>query len=49
MTAKYPRAEQVSAALYVVTEVVGDYGLEGKWVTSWASKAKSELVATPEV
>ena len=49
LTAKYPRAEQVSAALYVVTEVVGDYGLEGKWVTSWASKAKSELVATPEV
>ena len=49
LTAEYPRAEQVSAALYVVTKVVGNYGLEGKWVTLWASKAKSELVVTPEV
>ena len=49
LTAEYPRAEQVSAALYVVTKVVGDYGLEGKWVTLWASKAKSEFVATSEV
>ena len=49
LTAEYPRAEQVSAALQVVTKVVGDYGLEGKWVTTWASIAKSEFVATSEV
>ena len=49
LTAKYPRAEQVCAALYVVMEIVGDYGLEGEWVTTWASKAKSEFVATSEV
>ena len=49
LTAEYPRAELVSEALYVVTKVVGVYGLEGKWVTSWASGAQSEFLATSEV
>ena len=49
LTAEYPRAELVSEALHVVTKVVGVYGLEGKWVTSWASSSQSEFLATSEV
>ena len=49
LTAEYPRAELVSEALYVVTKVVGVYGLEGKWVTSWADGARSEFLATSEI
>ena len=49
LTAEYPRAELVSEALYAVTKVVGVYGLEGKWVTSWASGDQSEFLATAEV
>ena len=30
---EYPKASLVSKALYDVTKVVEDYGLEGKWVT----------------
>ena len=39
----------VSEALYAVTKVVGVYGLEGNWVTSWASSARSEFLATSDV
>ena len=49
LTAEYPRAELVIEALYVVTKVVGVYGLGGKWVMSWASGAQSEFLATTEV
>ena len=49
LTAEYPRDELVSEALYVVTKVVGVYGLEGKWVTSWASGAQSQFLLTSEV
>ena len=42
----YPRADLVGEALSAVTEVVEAFSLEGKWVTSWASSAKIELVAT---
>ena len=49
LTAEYPRTDLVSDALYAVTTVVGVYGLEGKWVTSWASGARSEFLATTEV
>jgi hypothetical protein len=49
LTAEYPRADLVSDVLYAVTTVVGVYGLEGKWVTSWASGARSEFLATTEV
>ena len=47
--ADYPKASLVSEALYVVTKVVGDYGLDGNWVTLWASAAQIEFVATSEV
>ena len=49
LNAEYPRADLVSEALYAVTTVGGVYGLEGKWVTSWASGARSEFLATTEV
>ena len=49
LKAEYPRADLVSEALYVVTQVVGVYGLEGKRVTSWASGVQSEFLATSEV
>ena len=49
LTAEYPQTDLVSEALYVVTQVVGAYDLEGKWVTSWASGAQSEFLATSEV
>ena len=39
LAAEYPNADKVSEALYAVTKVVGVYGLEGHWVTSWASSA----------
>ena len=46
LTVEYPSADLVSDALYGVTEVVEVYSLKGKWVTSWASSAKSEFLAT---
>jgi hypothetical protein len=49
LSCEFPKAELVSEALYAVTKVVGVYGLEGKWVTSWASGARSEFLATSEV
>jgi len=49
LTVEYPRAELVSEVLYVVTKVVGVYGLEGKWVILWASGDRSEFLATSEV
>ena len=49
LTAEYPRSELVSEALYVVTKVVGVYGLEGKWVMSRASGAQSEFLATSDI
>ena len=49
LSCEFPRAELVSDALYAVTNVVGMYGLEGIWVTSWASSARSDFLATSEV
>ena len=49
LTVEYPRAEPVSEALYVVMTAVGVFGMEGKWVTSWASGDQSEFLATAEV
>jgi hypothetical protein len=46
LTVEYPRADLVGEALSAVTEVVEVFSLEGKWVTSWASSAKSEILAT---
>jgi hypothetical protein len=49
LSCEFPKAELVSEALYAVTKVVGVYGLEGKWVTSWASGAQIEFLETSEV
>ncbi len=46
---KFPSSDAVSDALYAVTNVVGNYGLQGKWVTSWASSAQDEYLVTSEV
>jgi hypothetical protein len=46
LTVEYPRADLVSEALYIATDVMEVFSLEGKWVTSWASSAKNEFLAT---
>ena len=46
---EFPPAESVSDALYAVTKVVGMYGLQGKWVTSWDSSDRNEFLVTSEV
>ncbi len=46
---EFPSSGAVSDALYAVTNVVGTYGLQGKWVTSWASSAQDEFLVTSEV
>ena len=46
LTVEYPSSDLVSDALYGVTKVVEVYSMKGKWVTSWASSARSEFVAT---
>ena len=43
---EYPNACLVDDALFGVTEVVECYGLKGQWVTSWASCAHDEFLAT---
>ena len=49
LTVEYPSADMVSDALYGVTKVVEVYSMKGKWVTSWASSARSEFVATSSI
>ena len=46
---KYPNAQLVDDALFAVTEVVEYFGLKGQWVTSWASSAHNEFLATNSV
>ena len=46
LTVEYPSADLVSDALYGVTEAVEVYSMKGKWVTSWASSARSEFLVT---
>ena len=46
---EFPPSDTVSDALYAVTNAVGMYGLQGKWVTSWASSARDEFLVTSEV
>ena len=36
-------------ALFAVTEIVGCFDLKGRWVTSWASSARKEFLATDSV
>jgi len=45
----YPDAHLVDDALFTVTEIVEYCGLKGRWVTSWASSACKEFLATEEV
>jgi hypothetical protein len=45
----YPDAHLVDNALFAVTEIVECFGLEGRWITSWASSARNELLATASV
>jgi hypothetical protein len=46
---EYPNARLVDNALFGVTEVVECYSLKGQWVTSWASSAHNEFLATDRV
>jgi len=49
LVSEFSRAESVSDALYTVTNVVGMYGLQGKWVTSWENSDRNEFLVTSEV
>ena len=49
LTVEYPDADLVSAALYNVSEVVEDFSMKGKWVTSRAGSAKEYFVVTREI
>ena len=46
---EYPDACFVDDALFGMTEVVECFGLKGQWVTSWASSAHNEFLATDSV
>ncbi len=46
---RFPPAEPVCNALYAVTKVVEENGMQGRWVTSWASSARNEFLVTSEV
>ena len=46
---EYPNARLIDNSLSGVTEVVKCYGLKGQWVTSWASSAHNEFLATDSV
>ena len=43
---EYPDADLISAALYDVSEVVENFSMKGKWVTSRASSAKNDFLMT---
>ena len=45
----YPNARLVDDALFGMTEIVECFGLKGRWVTSWASSARKEFLATESV
>ena len=49
LVVEYPNAGLVNDALFGVTDVVECYSLKGKWVTSWASSAHNEFLATVSV
>jgi hypothetical protein len=46
---EYPKASLVDNALFGVTEIVKFFGLEGRWVTSYASSDCTEFLATDRV
>ena len=45
----YPNAHLVGDALFAMTEIVECFGLNGRWVTFWASSARKEFLATESV
>ena len=49
IVAPFPKARLVEDALFAVTEIVKCYGLMGRWVTSRASGAHGEFLATDSV
>ena len=49
MVDDYPNAHLVGDALFAVTDIVECFGLKGRWVTSWASSARNEFLATASV
>ncbi len=49
LAVEYPNADLVNNALFGVTEVVECYGPKGQWVTSWASSAHNEFLATDSI
>jgi hypothetical protein len=49
LVVEYPNAGLVDNALFGVTDVVECYILKGKWVTSWASSAHNDFLATDSV
>ena len=46
---EYPNARLVDDAVFAVTEIVECFGLEGRWVTSWASSDRTEFLETDSV
>ena len=46
---EYPNACLVDNALFAVTQIVECFGLKGRWVMSWASSARNELLANDSV
>ena len=49
MKLDFPDSTKVNNAMFRVAEVVKDYGLQGKWVTSWGSSAEEDFATTPEI
>ena len=49
LVVEYPKASLIDDALFGVTEVVECFGLEGRWVTSWANSDRTEFLATNNV
>ena len=49
LAVEYPKASLVDNALFAMSKIVECYGLEGRWVTSWASSARNEFLMTNEV
>ena len=49
LAVEYHNADLVDDALFGVTEVVECFGLKGQWVTSWASSAHNDFLATDSV
>ena len=49
LAVEYPKASLVDDALFAMSKIVECYGLEGRWVTSWASSARNEFLMPNEV